>query len=68
MNLELRHDRDASWLGRELHTSCLGRELAWNANGLRFETRAASIGSRVALMRTGAVDVESRSVLDVGWS
>ncbi|KAF3558419.1 hypothetical protein F2Q69_00013562 [Brassica cretica] len=31
MNLELRHDRDASWLGREL---------AWNANGLRLETRA----------------------------
>ena len=36
MNLELRHDRDPSWLGREL---------AWNANGLRLETRAASIGS-----------------------
>ncbi|KAF3601098.1 hypothetical protein F2Q69_00033916 [Brassica cretica] len=40
MNLELRHDRDASWLGREL---------AWNANGLRLETRAASIGSRAVL-------------------
>ncbi|KAF3602080.1 hypothetical protein F2Q69_00033917 [Brassica cretica] len=40
MNLELRHNRDASWLGREL---------AWNANGLRLETRAASIGSRAVL-------------------
>ena len=57
MNLELRHDRDASWLGREL---------TWNANGLRLETRAASIGSRAALIRTGVVAVGSRVVLDVG--
>ncbi|KAF3571664.1 hypothetical protein F2Q69_00058224 [Brassica cretica] len=27
MNLELRHDRDASRLGRELDMSCLGREM-----------------------------------------
>ncbi|KAF3535889.1 hypothetical protein F2Q69_00020330 [Brassica cretica] len=40
MNLDLRHNRDASWLGRELYTSCTRAVLdaSWNgvANGLGF--------------------------------
>ncbi|KAF2615897.1 hypothetical protein F2Q70_00013009 [Brassica cretica] len=35
MNLELRHDRDASWLGRELDTSCLRRELERSREQIR---------------------------------
>ncbi|KAF3597824.1 hypothetical protein DY000_02020909 [Brassica cretica] len=35
MNLELRHDRDAIWLGRELDTSCLGRELERSRERIR---------------------------------
>ncbi|KAF3520755.1 hypothetical protein DY000_02062216 [Brassica cretica] len=42
MNLELRHDRDASWLGRELagtragwDASCLGRELERSREWIR---------------------------------
>ncbi|KAF2548895.1 hypothetical protein F2Q70_00020644 [Brassica cretica] len=35
MNLELRHDRDASWLGRELYTSCLGREMERSRERIR---------------------------------
>ncbi|KAF3552168.1 hypothetical protein DY000_02006399 [Brassica cretica] len=35
MNLELRHDRDARWLGRERDTSCLGRELERSRERIR---------------------------------
>ncbi|KAF2565776.1 hypothetical protein F2Q70_00026824 [Brassica cretica] len=35
MNIELRHDRDASWLGSELDTSCLGREMEWSPERIR---------------------------------
>ncbi|KAF3602820.1 hypothetical protein F2Q69_00037878 [Brassica cretica] len=35
MNLELRHDLDASCLGRELDTSCLGRELERSRERIR---------------------------------